>query len=85
MTEEPKLQMIAQGREAEIFAWEDGTVLRLFRSADGHQQLRWKGGGPLLRRPRPGCSGRHDGGALGPDVRGRGAPGYCRSPGLASD
>ncbi|MBI5285807.1 MAG: phosphotransferase [Chloroflexi bacterium] len=28
-----KLRKIAEGREAEIFEWEDGTVLRLFRHA----------------------------------------------------
>ncbi len=28
-----KLRKIAEGREAEIFEWEDGTVLRLFRDA----------------------------------------------------
>ncbi len=29
-----ELRKIAEGREAEIFAWEDGTVLRLMRSPD---------------------------------------------------
>ena len=33
-----KGRMIAQGREAEIFAWTDGAVLKLFRSAGyGHE------------------------------------------------
>jgi tRNA A-37 threonylcarbamoyl transferase component Bud32 len=29
------LRRIAEGREAELFAWEDGTVLRLLRNAEG--------------------------------------------------
>jgi aminoglycoside phosphotransferase (APT) family kinase protein len=34
------LTRIAQGREAEIFAWDDGTVLRLFRDGDAGERLR---------------------------------------------
>lgn len=34
-----ELKRIAEGREAEIFAWEDGTVLRLFREARGAAAL----------------------------------------------
>ncbi len=33
------LQKIAEGREAEIFAWEDGSVLRLLRNPNAHQQV----------------------------------------------
>lgn len=33
VTSTRELQKIAEGREAEIFAWEDGSVLRLFRDA----------------------------------------------------
>jgi aminoglycoside phosphotransferase (APT) family kinase protein len=33
---------IAEGREAEIFAWHDGTVLRLLRNPDGLRQLEWE-------------------------------------------
>ena len=33
------LQLIAEGREAEIFAWEDGTVLRLLRNPNAQQQV----------------------------------------------
>jgi aminoglycoside phosphotransferase (APT) family kinase protein len=32
------LTKIAEGREAEMFAWEDGTILRLLRSPDGAWQ-----------------------------------------------
>ncbi len=46
MTEEPELQTIAQGREAEIFACEDGTVLRLLRDSDDPQQVEWEAGVP---------------------------------------
>jgi len=42
MTIGPELQRIAQGREAEIFAWEDGRVLRLLRRPDGVQKLEWE-------------------------------------------
>jgi aminoglycoside phosphotransferase (APT) family kinase protein len=35
-----ELTRIAQGREAEIFAWDDGTVLRLFRDGDAAARLR---------------------------------------------
>ena len=37
-----ELQKLAEGREAEIFAWDDGTVLRLLRSPDGRRQLEWE-------------------------------------------
>ena len=33
-----ELQKIAEGREAEIFAWEDGTILRLMRDPQAQQQ-----------------------------------------------
>ena len=36
------LRKIAEGREAEIFAWEDGTVLRLLHNRDGRRQLEWE-------------------------------------------
>lgn len=36
------LEKIAEGREAEIFAWEDGAVLRLMRSPDATQQVEWE-------------------------------------------
>ena len=38
MTSEPQLKKIAEGREAEMFAWEGGTVLRLLRNTDGQRQ-----------------------------------------------
>lgn len=36
---EQKLVKVAEGREAEIYAWEDGRVLRLMRSADAKQAV----------------------------------------------
>jgi aminoglycoside phosphotransferase (APT) family kinase protein len=33
-----ELTKLAEGREAEMFAWEDGTILRLLRNADGQWQ-----------------------------------------------
>ncbi|MDE3096802.1 MAG: phosphotransferase [Chloroflexota bacterium] len=38
-TDPDRLNKIAQGREAEIFAWEDGAVLRLLRVAGGTSRL----------------------------------------------
>jgi len=38
----PDLQKLAEGREAEIFAWQDGTVLRLMRSPDARPQVEWE-------------------------------------------
>ena len=35
MNETRELKKIAEGREAEMFAWEDGTILRLMRNPDG--------------------------------------------------
>ena len=37
-----QLRKIAEGREAEIFAWEDGTVLKLMRSPDAQQAVEWQ-------------------------------------------
>ncbi len=34
-----ELQKIAEGREAEMFAWEEGTILRLLRDAGGQARL----------------------------------------------
>ncbi len=42
MDKQQDLQKIAEGREAEIFAWEDGTVLRLMRSPDAQQAVEWQ-------------------------------------------
>ena len=36
------MQKLAAGREAEIFAWEDGTVLRLLHNPDAQQQVEWE-------------------------------------------
>ncbi len=37
-----RLRKIAEGREAEIYAWEDGAVLRLLRNPDGQRQVEWE-------------------------------------------
>ena len=52
------LRKIAEGREAEIFAWEDGTVLRLLRNPDGQRQLEWEVANGMVRggRGSPGGS-----------------------------
>jgi len=42
MTELADLHKIAQGREAEIYAWEDGAVLRLLRNPNAQQQAAWE-------------------------------------------
>ena len=39
---EREMQKLAEGREAEIFAWEDGTVLRLLHNPDAQQQVEWE-------------------------------------------
>ena len=36
------LQLIAEGSEAEIFAWRDGTVLRLLHNPNAQQQVEWE-------------------------------------------
>ena len=36
------LQRIAEGSEAEIFAWEDGTVLRLLHNPNAQQKVEWE-------------------------------------------
>ena len=42
MAAQPELKLIAEGREAEIFAWENGTVLRLLRNPEAAQQVEWE-------------------------------------------
>lgn len=42
MAEEQQLQKIAEGREAEIFAWQDGTALRLLRNPNAQRQVEWE-------------------------------------------
>lgn len=39
MTQESELHKIAEGREAEIFAWENGTALRLMRSTNAQEAV----------------------------------------------
>ena len=42
MNQQQDLEKIAEGREAEIFAWQDGAVLRLLRSRNGQRQIEWE-------------------------------------------
>lgn len=42
MTSTTTLTKIAEGREAEIFAWDDGAVLRLLRNPNARQQAEWE-------------------------------------------
>jgi aminoglycoside phosphotransferase (APT) family kinase protein len=42
MTTTAGLTKIAEGREAEIYAWEDGAVLRLLRNPNARQQAEWE-------------------------------------------
>ena len=37
-----ELQKIAEGREAEMFAWEEGTILRLLRDPGAQQRNEWQ-------------------------------------------
>jgi aminoglycoside phosphotransferase (APT) family kinase protein len=37
-----KLQKIAEGREAEMFAWEEGTILRLHRDPEAQVRAQWE-------------------------------------------
>jgi aminoglycoside phosphotransferase (APT) family kinase protein len=37
-----ELRKIAEGREAEMFAWEDGTILRLLREPGAEQRNQWQ-------------------------------------------
>jgi aminoglycoside phosphotransferase (APT) family kinase protein len=37
-----RLRKIAEGREAEIFAWDDGSVLRLLRNPNAREQIEWE-------------------------------------------
>ena len=37
-----QLKKIAEGREAEMFEWEDGKILRLQRGVDSEQQVVWQ-------------------------------------------
>ncbi len=42
MNQQHKLQKIAEGREAEIYAWDDNTVLRLMRSPHATRAVEWQ-------------------------------------------
>jgi aminoglycoside phosphotransferase (APT) family kinase protein len=57
---DPQLRKIAEGREAEIFAWQDGAVLRLLRDPNAQRQIAWEAeamaaaGAAGVRVPAPG-------------------------------
>lgn len=42
MSAERPLRRIAEGREAEVFAWEDGAVLKLYRHAEDGRRAEWE-------------------------------------------
>lgn len=42
MAQPQQLQKIAEGREAEIFGWQDGAVLRLLRNPQAQRQVEWE-------------------------------------------
>ena len=42
MKDATELRKIAEGREAEMFAWEDGAILRLMREAGTEQRNQWQ-------------------------------------------
>ena len=42
MSQRQALRKLAEGREAEIYAWEDGAVLRLMRNPNAQQQVEWE-------------------------------------------
>src|SRR3972149_6182385 len=43
MGEERELRKIAEGREAEMFAWGEGTILRLLRNPEAALHNQWQG------------------------------------------
>lgn len=42
MVAEPDLRKIAEGREAEMFEWEEGKILRVARGDDAEARLNWQ-------------------------------------------
>jgi len=42
MGEQRKREKVAEGREAEIFAWGEGRVIKLFRSTEARRQAEWE-------------------------------------------
>ena len=69
-----ELQKIAEGREAEIFAWEDGAVLRLMRNADAQ---------PAVDSQSEALKAAHEAGVKVPQPRG--ATSVDGRPGLIMD
>lgn len=47
-----ELRKVAEGREAELFAWGDGTILRLLRKREGELQLQWEAAAMEAARSR---------------------------------
>ena len=47
-----ELQKIAEGREAEMFAWEEGTILRLLRNPNAQLQNQWQAAAMEAARSR---------------------------------
>jgi Ser/Thr protein kinase RdoA (MazF antagonist) len=47
-----ELAKIGEGREAEMFAWEGGTVLRLLRNSRARQQVQWEAAAMQAARDR---------------------------------
>jgi Ser/Thr protein kinase RdoA (MazF antagonist) len=47
-----ELQKIAEGREAEMFAWEGGTILRLLRDPQAQRQNQWQAAAMEAARSR---------------------------------
>ena len=52
MNETRELRKVAEGREAEMFAWEDGSILRLMREAGTEQRNQWQAAAMEAARSR---------------------------------
>ncbi len=47
-----ELRKIAEGRDAEMYAWEEGTILRLLRNPDRQRQVQWEAAAMVAARDR---------------------------------
>src|SRR3990172_8637816 len=67
LNETQELRKVAEGREAEMFAWEDGTILRLLREPGAEQRNQGQAAAiEAAGGARAGRAGRDDGhGAAG--------------------
>jgi len=52
LNETRELRKVAEGREAEMFAWEDGAILRLMREAGSEQRNQWQAAAMEAARSR---------------------------------